>query len=226
MRFKSFKIGKTDEKPEEETVQEEAVTVDDVVDMEEKIASKTKKLKDAEEQLKGLTDSTKGSEEDDDEMPGPHGPLIELTVEPGGEIVDLETESELNNLMDTDEKDKEQNLNIVELGDKNTVKVVDKTADKAAGKHDDKTDDKAKKNEKTEQSEDTKPNEKSEPEKEAKPDAASLDSGDGFSDLFSDEEEDVNPLANLINNLPEVSAQELINELEELKEIIKERQQG
>lgn len=222
MRFKSFKIGKTDEKTEEETLQEETVTLDDVTDREGKIASKTKKLKDAEEQLKGLDDSTKSSEEDDDEMPGPHGPLIELTVVPGDEIVDLETETELNTLMDTDEKDKEQNLNIVELGDKNTVKVVDKTADEPA----DKTDDKAKKNEKTEQNQDTKPNEKSEPEKEAKPDAASLDSGDGFSDLFSDEEEDVNPLANLINNLPEVSAQELINELEEIKEIIKERLQG
>ncbi len=42
--------------------------------------------------------------------------------------------------------------------------------------------------------------------------------------LFSDDEEEENPLANLINSMPDVNAQELVNELEEIKEIIKEWQ--
>ena len=66
-----------------------------------------------------------------------------------------------------------------------------------------------------------------EPEKEGEFDSdLNLQDDDSFNNLFSDDEEEVNPLANLINNLPEVSAQELINEIEELKEIIKERQRG
>ena len=50
MRFKSFKIGKTNEKPEEETGEGETVMVNEVSDIEEKITNKTKKLKDAEKQ--------------------------------------------------------------------------------------------------------------------------------------------------------------------------------
>ena len=198
MRFKSFKIGKTGENSVEETGQAETVTATEVADMEEKITNKTKKLKDAEEQLKGLADSAKSPEEDEDEMPGPHGPLIELTVEPGDDLVDLDTEAELNTLMDTDEKDVEKDINIVKASNKDAAEAADK----------------AEKNDKSEQGE------------EAKSDIAPQDSNDDFSNLFSDEEEEVNPLANLINALPEVSAQELVNELEEIKEIIRERQQG
>ena len=198
MRFKSFKIGKTGENSVEETGQAETVTATEVADMEEKITNKTKKLKDAEKQLMGLADSAKIPEEDEDEIPGPHGPLIELTIEPGDELVDLDTEAELNTLMVTDEKDEEQDINVVEAGNKDTAEATDK----------------AEKNDKSEQGE------------EAKSDIAPQDSNDDFSNLFSDEEEEVNPLANLINALPEVSAQELVNELEEIKEIIRERQQG
>jgi len=200
MRFKSFKIGKTGEQAEEETGQKETVRATEVADMEEKMNNKTKKLKDAEKQLKGLAGSANGPEEDDDEIPSPHGPLIELTLEPGDDLMDLDTEAELNILMDTDEKGKEQNINVVEAGNKDTDKAGDKVADK-----DEKKD-------KSEQGEVT------------KPDIAPQDSSNDFNNLFSDEEEEVNPLANLINSLPEVSAQELVNELEEIKEIIRERQ--
>jgi len=206
MRFKSFKIGNTGKKSEEETGQEETVTSTEVADMEEKINNKTKKLMDAEKQLKGLTDSTKSSEEDEDEIPGPHGPLIELTLEPGDELMDLDTEAELNTFMDTDEKGEEQVINVVEAGNKDTDKSTDKVGDKVA--------DKAEKKDESEQAEKT------------KPDITPQDNSNDFNNLFSDEEEEVNPLSNLINSLPEVSAQELINELEDIKEIIRERQQG
>lgn len=45
---------------------------------------------------------------------------------------------------------------------------------------------------------------------------------DSINSLFSQEEEEVNPLANLINSLPDVTAQELLDDLGEIKEIIRE----
>ena len=45
-----------------------------------------------------------------------------------------------------------------------------------------------------------------------------------FNSLFNDDEEEVNPLAGLISSLPDVTAQELINDLREIKDIIQEWQ--
>jgi len=50
--------------------------------------------------------------------------------------------------------------------------------------------------------------------------------GDSISNLFSDEEEEENPLANLIKSLPDVTAGELIDDLNEIKGIIKEWQRS
>ena len=49
---------------------------------------------------------------------------------------------------------------------------------------------------------------------------------DSFNNLFSNEEEDENPLANLINALPDVTTEELLDDLKEIKEIIQEWQQS
>src|SRR3972149_6446768 len=48
---------------------------------------------------------------------------------------------------------------------------------------------------------------------------------DSLKDLFGNAEEEANPLANLINSLPEVTAEELMEDLNEIKGIIKEWQQ-
>jgi hypothetical protein len=45
-----------------------------------------------------------------------------------------------------------------------------------------------------------------------------------FNSLFQSEEEEENPLANLIKRLPDVSADELVKDLNEIKDIIKEWQ--
>ena len=50
------------------------------------------------------------------------------------------------------------------------------------------------------------------------------DSQDGFNNLFSNDEEEENPLANLINSLPDVTVQELLDDLQEIKEILKDWQ--
>ena len=50
---------------------------------------------------------------------------------------------------------------------------------------------------------------------EVKPNPTDPITDDSISDLFSHEEEEVNPLVNLINSLPDVTAQELIDDLKE-----------
>ena len=45
---------------------------------------------------------------------------------------------------------------------------------------------------------------------------------DSINSLFNQEDDEVNPLANLINSLPDVTAQELLDDLGEIKEIIRE----
>jgi hypothetical protein len=52
---------------------------------------------------------------------------------------------------------------------------------------------------------------------EAKP-----DEGDSLNNLFSTEEDEENPLASLINSLPDVTVQELMDDLEEIQRIINE----
>ena len=76
MRFKSFKVSKTDENQEPEVTEE--ISVEDVFEMEKKMADKTKKLKDTAQQIKDLSEVSQTLDEEED-IPGPHGPLIELT---------------------------------------------------------------------------------------------------------------------------------------------------
>jgi hypothetical protein len=59
--------------------------------------------------------------------------------------------------------------------------------------------------------------EKKEEKKEEKPDDA-----DSLNRLFSSDEEEANPLASLINSLPDVTARELMDDLAEIHRIIKE----
>ena len=51
----------------------------------------------------------------------------------------------------------------------------------------------------------------------------SEDEEDSLKNLFSNDEEEVNPLAGLINSLPDVTASELLNEAQEIKIIVRER---
>ncbi|MFC1990927.1 hypothetical protein ACFLU9_02095 [Chloroflexota bacterium] len=60
--------------------------------------------------------------------------------------------------------------------------------------------------------------EKNEPEKE--------EESDSISDLFSDDEEEENPLASLITSLPDVTATELLEEMKEVQVLLREWQQG
>lgn len=211
MRFKSFKIGKAEEENNSEGNGE--ISRQEVAEMEKKMSDKTKKLEDTARQIKDLSEASIEID-DNDNIPGPHGPLIELTVEPGDEITDIDTEKELKDLMDMSDDDEEEEIKVVEVIDKKVITTPTK-------------EEMAQKEEQLRADAGENPVESVESK-----DLSAVDdlSGDGmddsFANLFSDDEEEANPLANLIANLPEVSAQELVAELEEIKQLIKERQQG
>jgi hypothetical protein len=48
---------------------------------------------------------------------------------------------------------------------------------------------------------------------------------ESFNNLFSSDEEEVNPLANLISSLPDVTTRELLDDLREINELLQDRQQ-
>lgn len=64
-----------------------------------------------------------------------------------------------------------------------------------------------------------------EAEKEPAKEPEKEEESDSFNSLFSQEEEEENPLAALVNSLPDVTAQELLYDLQEIKEIMQERHQ-
>ncbi len=57
---------------------------------------------------------------------------------------------------------------------------------------------------------------------EAKKEPIKKEENDSLNNLFGQEEEEENPLANLISSLPDVTTQELLDDLQEIKVIIKE----
>jgi hypothetical protein len=130
----------------------------------------------------------------DEEIPiKPHGPLVELSLDSAGDLDDMELNEEVNDSITTEE-------------DGEPVKLVElKTEAEELAEEDSiglDTDTLA-------------PEE--EPEEE-KPKPAD----DSFDSLFANDEEEENPKASLIESLPDVSAQEILNDISELKEIMRE----
>jgi len=179
MRFKSFKIGRSKETPDRDTAEAEEVSTVPIANLHEHLKNRAKGLEETGQQLGGLADTPEAPEEARSAPPQPHGPLDELTIEPGEEIPDPDEETDVGAL----------------LGEANEeVKLVEVGAEGAAPA-------KAEK----------------EPAKEKE--------GDSLNNLFSQDEEDVNPLAKLIDGLPDVTTRELLDDLQEIKEIIHEWQQ-
>jgi K+/H+ antiporter YhaU regulatory subunit KhtT len=187
MRFKALKFGKLKVEPEDEVIELDKETANQLSEMQEHISNKTKNLEKTKQQLQELTSAFDNP--DEEEVPKPHGPIGELTVEPEDKMmdIDLDVPGDENLFEATGEE-----INVVEI---NAKEATQETTEKAE--------------------EDT----------EEPSDAKKKDEDDSFSNLFSSEEEEVNPLASLINSLPDVSAQELIDDLEEIKDIIKDTNQ-
>lgn len=129
---------------------------------------------------------------------GPHGPIGELSVES-------------DTLLDTDS----------ELGEGSTIILEDDSADVKMVEIGTIT---------SASPETTPPDAKPEPESTTQPlaesDISLEDDNNSLSNLFSDDEEEENPLEKLINSLPDVSTQELLDDLNEIKGIIKDWQQS
>jgi K+/H+ antiporter YhaU regulatory subunit KhtT len=200
MRFKTFKVGKPDEEPKEEVIETNGATFTQINDMEEQINSKTKDLEEKTQKLQELSDTVNENKKVD-ERPRPHGPLSELSVEPEDKMTDLDfdLESDAGTDMGT-----ENGVNLVEI---NTAPVIpEETPQVELG---------------AESGESTQ-----ELKEESQEVNLAQEDDDGFSNLFSNEEEEINPLANLINSLPDVTAQELIDDLKEIKDIIQDWQKS
>jgi len=173
-----FKIGKSKEKPDSDTAEVSDTLTTLIAGLEEQVDNKTQELEATEQELEELSDTAKDSEADKDAPPQPHGPLSELSVEPGDELIDEETD--IGTLLgEADEQ----------------VQAVEAEAGATAPA-------------------------------EAEKQPATEEESDSLDSLFSQEEEEANPLANLINSLPDVTAQELLDDLQEIKEIIREWQQN
>jgi len=128
--------------------------------------------------------------------PQPHGPLDELSVEPRDQLQELDEEVDTDALLGEDHEE----IQVVEVG---------AGAGAAAPAEELKVVEvTAEANAPAE--------EKNKPVKE--------EASDSLSNLFNDEDEEENPLANLINSVPDVTAQELLDDLEELQGIISEQQ--
>lgn len=202
MKIKGFKIGKSKNKTEEETVTTEETTAEQITEMEDKLNGKTKNLEETAQELKELSEVVP---EDEEAPVGPHGPLDELKVEPEDDNADEEDilagpHEPLNELsIEPEDKLAELDDNGPEADlpeDTDEIKVVEvKAGDEPA------------------------------PEAESEPKTDDL-GNDSINNLFADEEEEENPLANLIKAMPDVTAQELVDDLDEIQGIIKEWQKG
>jgi hypothetical protein len=202
MRFKPLKnltLGKSKEIPEEEEDDEfKAIAANRIADMEKRIHIKTKDLEEKAQEIHRLSPKSDNLEPDGEIPGGPHGPLVELTLEAD------EKPGDVISLIDIPEDDEsEEEEEVIKLVEVSAAVLPPAQGIKApppepsAGS--------------------AEPPKK---EEEIKLD----DSNDSLNNLFNDDEEEENPLANLIKSLPDVTARELIDDLTEIKGIIKEWQ--
>jgi hypothetical protein len=204
MRFKpmkNLKTGKPKEQPEPEPDDDEfkAIAANRIADMEKRIHIKTKDLKEKAQQIQGLSLKSDEAESSKDIPTGPHGPIRELTLEENEKLDGVMSLADIAKDDESEEDDEE--IKLVEV---KTAKVVPPEKDEEEPPVKTGTDTK-------------KPS--------GKDDEIKLDdANDSLNDLFNNEEEEENPLANLIKSLPDVTAQELIDDIQEIKGIINEWQ--
>jgi hypothetical protein len=153
--------------------------------------------------INGQAEDVENATEKLDELSGKAGIIVEaddIPVRPHGPTAELSVEPEdLNNDvgLTLDEVDGEESTTLGEEVNISEVSAEKTTALKEAPVAADPA--------------------PAEEKNEAKP-----DEGDSLNNLFSTEEDEENPLASLINSLPDVTVQELMDDLEEIQRIINE----
>jgi hypothetical protein len=231
MRFKPLKnltLGKSKEEPEKEDDEFKAIAANRIADMEKQIQDKTKDLEDKVQQIQDLSPKPKQQGSNGNIPNRPHGPLKELKVE------EDDNPDDVISLADTAEDDEAETdgeeIKLVEVH-ATTVQSQEIKEESAVVQSQEKETEATQVKdiqaegtpaEATPAEASAAPEKPGETEKEIKPDAGGVD--DSLNNLFSDQEEEENPLANLIKSLPDVTAGELIDDLKEIKGIIKEWQ--
>ncbi|MCX7912272.1 MAG: hypothetical protein N2506_04850 [Dehalococcoidales bacterium] len=210
-------------KPKEKGNNDEAVlddvTAERIAKMENRIYSRAKDLKEKAKQLKEL--SSKPAPDEDVDI-GPHQPIGELEVEKDAENVE-EDELELEALPPLPGNDTtpaaEGEIKVVQV----SLKDISPPA-KAPLKAEEINTKGMQMPSQPKDAKDKQPKPAagagSTPGKDKQP---KVDlSGVSFSELFSTDEDDENPLASLINSLPDVTTEEIMEDIEEVKRIIEE----
>ncbi len=214
---KNLSIKKKEGKAVPEDVLIESTSAEQIAEMKKRLANRTRDLEEAQNRLKDLKQSPGEDEEavDADGKPaGPHPPLQELSLD-DIQLDDSDEDPQFDSVVDGG--------NPVQMVDMTKPEPVVKPAEEglnlesvpaagsaggSAADDDDEDDDEAASGDLDDLSLDA------------------ADDSDDLSNLFSQEEEEEHPLANLINFLPDVSVQELVDDIEEIKSIIKEWQQS
>jgi hypothetical protein len=218
MHFKGFRIGKPKEK--NENIETKNTTTTQTAVLEKPLSGSTNNLKQHAKQLKKLSDKSVNSEENADISARPHGPIGELEVGAEDELKDKDSPTDENDGILPEESGEEVKLVEVSADVVTSLKAKAATSPKAE----------AAASPKAQAAALPKAQAAIPPKAEAasppKEDKTKLeDAGDSLNKLFSNDEEEENPLANLIRSMPDVTTEELLDDLNEIKEIIREWQQ-
>ena len=195
--FDNFSLGKLGGKSKKEAPAEKDAKAAQIAEIGKKMNGKTKKLEKAAEELNGLAAAKDITKIIDTPPARPHGPAEELTIEPDDQESAGITLDEVDENPDSIKLGEEPKVAEVSAEKVVVVKAVPVAAVKVVPV--------------------AVPAAPVEEKKEAKP-----DDNDSLNKLFSINEEEENPLASLINALPDVTAQELMDDLVEIHQIIKE----
>lgn len=152
------------------------------------------KAETADPKLQEFSRRTGTIPESDDIIAKPHGPVAELSIEP--EDMENDAGFTLDELDDNDSLKLGEEIKISEVSAESATSSPEEAPTAAIA-----------------------PAEGLKPEDQQE---TKLDDSNSLNSLFSEDEEEDNPLASLINSLPDVSLQELVDDLEEIHRIIKE----
>ncbi|MFH1646282.1 MAG: hypothetical protein ABID71_01135 [Chloroflexota bacterium] len=199
--LKGFQLGKSKNKAVGKDAPAEDNTASQIAEMEEQMSTRTKGLEATAQQLQELSGAA-GEAGGKEAAAGPHGPLGELEVAPDDNGEDIGFDSVIN-------------VAGTPGGAVEVVKMAEVGGPVAAPAASEE-----------EQVKVVAATAEAPPAEAAAAAPAKPEGDDSFNNLFSDEEEDENPLANLINGLPDVTTEELLDDLKEIKEIIQEWQQS
>jgi hypothetical protein len=199
MHFKSFNIlGKNRDKRDKSNDGSKNANLNPVDGMEGQLSDRTRDLARTEQQLRELASKATAPEATLDARP--HGPIGELIVETGAEAGEPVVELVVQKVSAKSKPEtSEDSIKLTEL--KTPAELGQLKVQSVTGQP------------------------KDQPAAEKPKEAAKVED-DSLRGLFGQDEEEANPLTSLIGSLPDVNTQELLDDIQEINEIIKETRQN